>query len=298
MPPKPLADDRVVVNLSAAHPELLCDLAAIPRRARAARLRHLAAVGLAALRGGAVTVALAPAAAPNRMKGTPGAVIGWWGGWGGSMRSRSTRIAGRLRGCQPLKHFLLCLTAMFPIAGMAGLPDWDDTARRHGIEPMVLYAAGLLASGRIEKGQASPWPWTLTIDGRRAHYRTRADAAQALASARRADVKHIAIGVMDIPMQQRRLGDEPSDLLDPRRNLDRGAALIASGLRAHPSDRALGIGRYRSASDADAKIFGARVLALVARLKERAKRPPPPHASAPSPPLRGARRRVPAARQT
>ena len=44
MPLEPLANDRVVVNLSAAHPELLCDLAAIPRRARAARLRHLAAI--------------------------------------------------------------------------------------------------------------------------------------------------------------------------------------------------------------------------------------------------------------
>jgi len=69
MPPDARADDRVVVNLSAAHPELLCDLAAIPRRARAARLRHLAAVGLAALRGGAVTLALAPAAAPNPDEG-------------------------------------------------------------------------------------------------------------------------------------------------------------------------------------------------------------------------------------
>jgi len=164
---------------------------------------------------------------------------------------------------------------MFPIAGMAGLPDWDDTARRHGIEPAVLYAAGLLASGRIEQGQVSPWPWTLTIDGRRTHYGTRADAAQALASARQADVEHIAIGVMEIPMQKRRFADEPSDLLDPRRNLERGAALIATGLRARPSDAALGIGRYRSDSDAEAKSFGARVLALAAQLKEAGQAPSP-----------------------
>ena len=81
MPLKPLANDRVVVNLSAAHPELRSDLAAIPRRARAARLRHLAAVGLAALRGGAVTVALASASVPQ-----PDAVDA----------GRRNRLAGRL----------------------------------------------------------------------------------------------------------------------------------------------------------------------------------------------------------
>ena len=68
MSPKPKSpkprDDRVVVNMSADHPELLADLAALPRRARAARLRHLAAVGLAAIRAGGITVPLAHSPSP------------------------------------------------------------------------------------------------------------------------------------------------------------------------------------------------------------------------------------------
>jgi len=57
---QPASDGRVVVNLGGAHPELLVDLAAVPKRARAARLRHLAALGLAALRGGGVAVGVGP----------------------------------------------------------------------------------------------------------------------------------------------------------------------------------------------------------------------------------------------
>lgn len=58
---EPPSGGRVVVNLGGAHPELLLDLAAVPKRARAARLRHLAALGLAALRGGAIAVGVGPA---------------------------------------------------------------------------------------------------------------------------------------------------------------------------------------------------------------------------------------------
>lgn len=59
---QPQSDSRVVVKLGGAHPELVVDLAAVPKRARAARLRHLAAVGLAALRGSDVAVGIAPVA--------------------------------------------------------------------------------------------------------------------------------------------------------------------------------------------------------------------------------------------
>ncbi len=57
---QPPSGGRVVVNLGGAHPELLLDLAAVPKRARAARLRHLAALGLAALRGSGVVLGVGP----------------------------------------------------------------------------------------------------------------------------------------------------------------------------------------------------------------------------------------------
>ena len=55
----------MVVYMSADHPELWADLATLPRRARAARLRHLAAVGLAAIHGGGIMVPLATGVAPT-----------------------------------------------------------------------------------------------------------------------------------------------------------------------------------------------------------------------------------------
>jgi soluble lytic murein transglycosylase-like protein len=166
--------------------------------------------------------------------------------------------------CDLRTRSLLLLPVFLTPAVDAGLHDWDTTARRHGIEPMVLYAAGLLASGRTENGQVSAWPWTLDLDGRRVHYATQDQAAKALAGTpRKADQKHLGVGVMGIPI----LKDDPSELLDPRRNLERGAAMIARGMRAHPGDEALAIGRYRYASDADARAFGKRVLALAKELK-------------------------------
>ena len=58
---------RAVVNIGPAQPELLADLVQLPKRSRAARLRHLAAVGLLAIKGGAVAlskVSPAQASAP------------------------------------------------------------------------------------------------------------------------------------------------------------------------------------------------------------------------------------------
>lgn len=53
------------MNLSAEYPELRADLVALPRRSRAARMRHLAAVGLAVLRGGGLAIAIGAASAPE-----------------------------------------------------------------------------------------------------------------------------------------------------------------------------------------------------------------------------------------
>ncbi|EGV19121.1 hypothetical protein [Thiocapsa marina] len=59
---------RAVVNIGPSQPELLEDLVQLPKRSRAARLRHLAAVGLLAIKGGAgalAKVAPAPSTSPD-----------------------------------------------------------------------------------------------------------------------------------------------------------------------------------------------------------------------------------------
>ncbi len=157
---------------------------------------------------------------------------------------------------------VLCILFLTDISaqGSPWPPDWEKAAGRHGIEPGLLLGAALAASGRIAQGQAAPWPWTLAIEGKAEHYPSRERAERALRKARKPD-EGLKIGLLGIPVTT--LPDRAApDLLDPRRNLDQGAALIAQGLRAHPDDRALGVGRYRSTFDTEARAFGARVLEL------------------------------------
>jgi hypothetical protein len=153
--------------------------------------------------------------------------------------------------------------------GQASLPSvWAEPARARGIEPRLLYAAALSASGRIANGQASPWPWTLVVDGRRVHYTTREDAQRALDNASSDAVTDLAVGLLAVPVRHLWFGGTPAELLDPARNLARGAALIAVGLRAYPSNPARGIGQYRAASDTAAETLGARIIALAEALSD------------------------------
>ncbi|UHD16389.1 lytic transglycosylase domain-containing protein [Thiocapsa bogorovii] len=151
----------------------------------------------------------------------------------------------------------------------ASLPlAWAEPARSRGIEPRLLYAAALSASGRIANGQAAPWPWTLVVDGRRVHYATREDAQRALDDASSDAATDLAVGLLAVPVRHLWFGGTPAELLDPARNLARGAALIAVGLRAYPSNPARGIGQYRAASDTAAETLGARIFALAEALSE------------------------------
>ncbi|SDX02522.1 lytic transglycosylase domain-containing protein [Thiocapsa roseopersicina] len=158
--------------------------------------------------------------------------------------------------------------------GQASLPSvWAEPAGAQGIEPNLLYAAALsasgrIANGRIANGQAAPWPWTLVVDGRRVHYATREDAQRALDDASSDAATDLAVGLLAVPVRHLWFGGTPAELLDPARNLARGAALIAVGLRAYPSNPARGIGQYRAASDTAAETLGARILALAAALSE------------------------------
>jgi soluble lytic murein transglycosylase-like protein len=161
---------------------------------------------------------------------------------------------------------VLCILFLTDISAQ-GSPwpsDWEKAARRHGIEPGLLVGAALAASGQVAQRQTAPWPWTLAIHGKVEHYPSRERAERALRNARKSD-EGLKIGLLGIPVTT--LPDRAApDLLDPRRNLDQGAALIAQGLRAHPGDRALGVGRYRGISDPEARAFGARVLELAKKV--------------------------------
>ena len=76
---------RAVVNIGPSQPELLEDLVQLPKRSRAARLRHLAAVGLLAINGGGVALPKVPSPrASSSMPDDPAAL------------RRRDRLVGRL----------------------------------------------------------------------------------------------------------------------------------------------------------------------------------------------------------
>jgi hypothetical protein len=100
------------------------------------------------------------------------------------------------------------------------------------------------------------------------HYATREDAQRALADASTDGRTDLAVGLLAVPVRHLWFGGTPAELLDPARNLARGAALIAVGPRAYPSNPARGIGQYRAVPEKAAESLGARILALAEALSE------------------------------
>ncbi|CRI65767.1 Lytic transglycosylase catalytic [Thiocapsa sp. KS1] len=100
------------------------------------------------------------------------------------------------------------------------------------------------------------------------HYATREDAQLALDDASTDGRTDLAVGLLAVPVRNLWFGGTPAELLDPARNLARGAALIAVGLRAYPSNPARGIGQYRAVPETAAEALGARILALAEALSE------------------------------
>jgi soluble lytic murein transglycosylase-like protein len=97
-------------------------------------------------------------------------------------------------------------------------------AGEYGMPPDVLYRLALHQSGaRLDSGQHRPWPWTISVDGRLARYRTREDAYRAIRHyLDRGRVVDVGLLLLDRPPYAQTLGD-PWSVLDPLYNLRLGA---------------------------------------------------------------------------
>lgn len=171
-----------------------------------------------------------------------------------------------------LVSFFVLGTSMLPAQALdLRATQWEAVARRHGLDPLVLYAVALTESA-FPRGAdtASPWPWTLRTPQGPRFYRSQA-AARADLQALRGRYRNIDVGLMQVNLRWH--GErvaEPGALLDARTNLAVAADILAAAMRSAPGDAALGIGRYHQWRDERvARTYGRAVLALAAALRPR-----------------------------
>ena len=149
---------------------------------------------------------------------------------------------------------------------------WERAAQDQAIDPVLLYALALARTGTLAANTAvTPWPWTLTRQGRPQRYPDRPAALRALAQASPDQRAGLEIGLMAISLTRwRHRVNDPVELLDPAANLRLGAAILADSLRATPDDLELAVGHFAQADTTAARAFGQRVLRIAHALGMRA----------------------------
>lgn len=144
---------------------------------------------------------------------------------------------------------------------------WTDVARRHGLDPRLLYGVALQETRhRAGPHTSAPWPYTLRGPKGPQFHRSRQTAARAL---RQLMARHrpqaIDVGLMQINLHWH--GDkvaDPVQLLDAHTNLEIAAEILAEAIQSAPGDLELGVGRYHHWKNAAiARAYGRRVLRMV-----------------------------------
>ncbi len=147
---------------------------------------------------------------------------------------------------------------------------WETAAKAAGLDPLLLYAVGLVESRTIignDRAITAPHPWTLNSPEGGEYFHTREAAATRLKilleKYRSVDIGYLQI---NLKWNGHRVGS-PFDLLDPRTNLRTGAMVLAEAMRSAPNDLELGIGRYHQWGEANARDYGRKVLRVLRVLR-------------------------------
>ncbi len=108
--------------------------------------------------------------------------------------------------------------------------EWERALRVAQIPSEVMYAIGLQESGTTLGGQRgyAPWPWVLNVNEKGRFFRTREEAADALAAEIERGNRRVAVGMLQIHLRWNghRVSD-PLTLLDPSVNLRVAADVLA-----------------------------------------------------------------------
>ena len=167
---------------------------------------------------------------------------------------------------------LLCASSLALVVGdraaaldLAGTA-WETAAQPYGLDPSLLYAIAIMESGRARDGGLAPWPWTLWIPQQGGRFF--ASEEEALATLRANAAAGVDIGLMQVNLRQHgHRVDWPEELLEPQRNLEVAAGILAEAVRSAPRDLELGIGRYHSPNEDRARTYGRTVLTILGRLE-------------------------------
>jgi len=163
----------------------------------------------------------------------------------------SAALPGALRGVRP---------------GFPG-PLWEQAAKAHGVDPLLLYSIALLESGKKKGNRIGPWPYALHFNeaGVSIHAASLKEARFVLAHV---TTENVDIGLGQVNYQSHKdKVHRPEDLLDPKINLSVASRILAEA-QSSTLDPVLGVGRYHSRTPWRARAYGKKVLAIYRALKK------------------------------
>jgi hypothetical protein len=146
--------------------------------------------------------------------------------------------------------------------------EWERALRVAQIPSDVMYAIGLQESGTTLHGQRgfAPWPWVLNVNEKGRFFRTREEAAEALAAEVERGNRRVAVGMLQIHLRWNgyRVSD-PLTLLEPSVNLRVAAEVLAECGERFPDTFGKLACYYSGDLDEEGRWYARQVLARAGR---------------------------------
>jgi hypothetical protein len=147
---------------------------------------------------------------------------------------------------------------------------WGQVARRHRIDPYILYAVALTESRKNDdQNKVIPSPWAINNAGNAYIPGSQQEAKALLNQMLEQGKRNIDIGMMQVNLRWHghRVA-KPEQLLIPSTNLEIGASVLSDAIQSVPGNLARGIGRYYSWKNESAAIqYGQKVIALANQIR-------------------------------
>ncbi len=147
---------------------------------------------------------------------------------------------------------------------------WGQVARRHGIDPYILYAVALTESRKNDdQNKVIPSPWAINNAGIAYIPDSQQEAEDLLNQMLEQGKRNIDVGMMQVNLRWHghRVA-KPEQLLIPSTNLEIGARVLSEAIQSVPGNLAHGIGRYYSWKNEPAAIqYGRKVIALANQIR-------------------------------
>jgi len=145
-----------------------------------------------------------------------------------------------------------------------------QVARRHRIDPYILYAVALTESRKNgAQNRVIPWPWGINNAGNVFIPGSQQEAEALLNQMLEQGKRNIDVGIMQVNLRWHgyRVA-KPEQLLIPSTNLEIGASVLSKAIQSVPGNLTHGIGRYYSWKNEPAAIqYGQKVIALADQIR-------------------------------